>query len=44
MSFCLDLIKDFRNDGAIEQEVIDFYTNLENQIEDFMCRLLDQVM
>lgn len=43
MSFCLSLIKDFRSDGDIEQEIVDFYKNLENQIEDLMCRLLDQV-
>ena len=43
MDFCLDLIKEIRQYSELEAEFVEFYNNLKNKVEDFMCSLLDQV-
>jgi len=44
MDFCLLLIKEIRHYSELEVEFADFYLDLKNQVEDFMCSLLDQVL
>ena len=43
MDSCLELIKEIRHYSELEAEFSDFYQDLQNQVEGFMCSLLDQV-
>jgi len=44
MDFCLTLIKDMQYYSKLDVEFSDFYLDLKNQVENFMCSLLDQVL
>ena len=43
MDFCLQLIKEIRQYSELEVEFFEFYKDLQHQVENFMCSLLDQV-
>ena len=42
MDYCLALIKELRRNAGLEKEVFESYKLLENQVEDYMCGLLNQ--
>jgi len=44
MEFCINRIREVRKNVDLEQEYSEFYKQLENDLQDYMCSLLDQVM
>nr|XP_026689852.1 short transient receptor potential channel 4-like [Ciona intestinalis] len=43
MNFCMRLVRSIRENAAVEYEYSQFYDNLQSQIEDFLCSLLNQI-
>ncbi|XP_078484309.1 short transient receptor potential channel 4-like [Ciona intestinalis] len=43
MDFCVRLVRSIRENAAVEYEYSQFYDNLQSQIEDFLCSLLNQI-
>ena len=43
MSYCMNLIIQLRKNKEAEHELKEFYEKLADQVEEYMCRLLDEV-